>query len=183
MATIEKPNPTIAAMQEVIDKEAIRELVLCYSRAIDRKDVGLLRDLYTEDATDTHGDSFDGPADAYCEFIEQALPHMTYSGHHACNHMISVDGDEGCGEVYALAIHVLPDPENPGARIEDMMCVRYIDNYRRCADGKWRFSKRVVTYDMQLQRPFTGGGLMALGEKDPSYEVCSHALFQRGARS
>lgn len=172
-----------SALQNIIDREAIRDLVLCYSRAIDRKDAALLRDLYTEDATDSHGDSFDGPADKYCDFIEASLPHMTYSGHHACNHMISVNGDEGDGEVYALAFHVIPDQQDPGKQIEDFMCVRYIDNYRRCADGKWRFAKRVVTYDMQLQRPFAGGGLMALGSADPSYEVCKSAFFQRGARA
>ena len=171
------------AIQELIDREAIRDLVLCYSRAIDRKDVGLLRDLYTEDATDTHGDSFDGPADKYCDFIAGSLPYMTYSGHHACNHMIAIDGDQANGEVYCLAFHVIPDQQNPGKQIEDFMCVRYIDNYRRCADGKWRFSKRVVTYDMQLQRPFTGGGLMALGEKDPSYSELLLPFFQRGART
>ncbi len=171
------------AIQQLIDREAIRELVLCYSRAIDRKDVELLRDLYTEDATDSHGDSFDGPADKYCDFIAGSLPYMTYSGHYACNHLIAIQGDEANGEVYALAIHVLPDHANPGAQIEDFLCVRYIDNYRRCADGKWRFSRRVVTYDMRLERPFTGGGLMALGAADPSYEVCRLPLFQRGARA
>ena len=170
------------AIQQLIDREAIRDLVLCYSRAIDRKDVDLLRDLYTEDATDTHGDSFDGTADKYCEFIAASLPHIIYCGHHVCNHMISLDGDTGEGEVYALALHVLPDQTTPGQRVEDLMAVRYIDNYRRCADGKWRFSRRVVTYDMQLQRPFNGRGLMGLGDKDPSYDVCKLPFFQRGAR-
>ena len=151
-----------AAFRELLDKEAIRDLVLLYSRAIDRKDVDLLRDLYTDDATDSHGDSFDGPADKYCDFIAASLPYMTYSGHHGCNHLI---------------------PDGQGGQLEDLMAVRYIDNYRRCADGKWRFSKRVVTYDMKLQRPFTGGGLMALGEKDPSYAVCPQRLFQRGPRA
>ena len=168
-------------LQQVIDKDAIRELVLLYSRAIDRKDVALLRDLYTDDATDSHGDSFDGPADKYCDFIEASLPYMPYSGHHACNHLISVDGDEGNGEVYALAYHLIPNRD--GGQEEDFMAVRYIDNYRRCADGKWRFSKRVVTYDFKIRRPFDGGGLLGLGDKDPSYEVCRQRLFQRGARS
>ena len=168
------------ALQQMIDKDAIRELVLLYSRAIDRKDVALLRDLYTEDATDSHGDSFDGPADAYCDFIEKSLPYMPYSGHHVCNHLISVDGNEANGEVYALAYHLIPNRE--GGQEEDFMAVRYIDNYRRCADGKWRFSKRVVTYDLKIRRPFDGGGLLGLGEKDPSYDVCQQRLFQRGAR-
>lgn len=167
-------------LQSLIDKEAIRELVLLYSRAIDRKDVALLRDLYTDDATDSHGDSFDGPADAYCDFIEKSLPYMPYSGHHVCNHLISVAGDEANGEVYALAYHIIPTRE--GGQEEDFMAVRYIDNYRRCADDKWRFAKRVVTYDLKLRRPFTGGGLLGLGEADPSYQVCQQRLFQRGAR-
>lgn len=173
-------STTPSALQSLIDKDAIRDLVLLYSRAVDRKDVGLLRDLYTDDATDTHGDSFDGPADGYCDFIEKSLPYMPYSGHHVCNHLVSVDGDEGCGEVYALAWHLIPNRE--GGQEEDFMAVRYIDNYRRCADGKWRFAKRVVTYDLKIRRPFDGGGLLGLGDKDPSYAVCADRLFQRGAR-
>lgn len=174
---------TSVEIQKIIDKEAIRDLVLLYSRSIDRKDIDLLRDLYTEDATDTHGDSFDGPADKYCDFIEGSLPYMQYSGHHVCNHMISVEGDEGNGEVYALAYHYIPDQKNPDQWIEDFMAVRYIDNYRREADGKWRFSKRVITYDMHIIRPYDGNGLLGSSPVDPSYEVCKHRMFQRGARA
>jgi hypothetical protein len=170
------------AFQRLIDKDAIRDLVLCYSRGIDRKDVELLRDLYTEDATDTHGTTFDGPASAYCDFIAGVLPYMTYSGHHVCNHMISVEGDEGNGEVYAIAYHCFRDPQDPGKWVEDFMTVRYIDNYRRCADGKWRFSKRVVTYDMHTVGPFNGDGLLGSSPVDPSYEVCRQRFFQRGPR-
>ncbi|MEW9855457.1 nuclear transport factor 2 family protein [Novosphingobium sp. M1R2S20] len=169
------------ALRVLLDKEAIRQLVLLYSRAVDRKDVELLRDLYTEDATDSHGDSYDGPAKGYCDFIEQSLPYMPYSGHHVCNHLISVEGDEGNGEVYALAYHLIPNRD--GSQEEDFMAVRYIDNYRRCSDGRWRFSKRVVTYDFKIRRPFDGGGTLGQGPADPSYETCRQRLFQRGARA
>lgn len=169
------------AVQVLLDKDAIRDLVLLYSRAIDRQDIELLRDLYTDDATDTHGDSFDGNAEDYCEFIAGAFPHMPYSGHHVCNHLIAVDGDEAGGEVYALAWHLVPGRD--GGRQEDFMAVRYIDNYRRCPDGKWRFSKRVVTYDFKLRRPFDGGGLLGQGAMDPSYAINANALFARGRRT
>lgn len=168
------------AMQQLIDKDAIRDLVLLYSRAIDRQDIELLRDLYTDDATDTHGDSFDGSAQDYCRFIAGAFPFMPYSGHHICNHLIAVDGDTASGEVYALAWHLIPNRE--GGREEDFMAVRYIDNYRRCDDGHWRFSKRVVTYDFKLRRPFEGGGMLGQGPLDPSYAICTQRLFARGAR-
>lgn len=173
--------PQASAVQALIDKDAIRDLVLLYARAIDRQDIDLLRDLYTEDATDTHGDSFDGAAPDYCDFIARAFPHMPYSGHHICNHLIAVDGETASGEVYALAWHLIPTREGGGE--EDFMAVRYIDNYRRCADGRWRFSKRVVTYDFKLRRPFDGGGLLGLGERDPSYAQCLHPLFGRGRRT
>jgi hypothetical protein len=63
------------------------------------------------------------------------------------------------------------------------MAVRYIDNYRRCADGKWRFSKRVVTYDMHVERTFAGDGLLGSSPVDPSYEVLKQRFFQRGPRA
>ena len=170
------------ALQQLIDKDAIRELVACYSRAIDRKDFELLRDLYTEDGTDSHGEAYNGAAEGYFQFIEQSVPHLPYSGHYVCNHLISVDGDEGNGEVYALAYHVVPGASGSGGLEEFLMVMRYVDTYRRCADGKWRFSSRYVTDDMNLHRPFTGGGLMGLGDKDPSYGICLQPLFQRGMR-
>lgn len=169
------------ALQELLDKDAIRELVLLYSRGVDRKDGSLLRDLYTKDATDSHGDTFDGPADDYCSFLQNSFPHMPYSGHHVCNHLISVDGDEGHGEVYALAYHLIPAAY--GSCTEDFMAVRYIDNYRREHDGRWRFSKRVVTYDFRIRRPFGDKNGLNAWPSDPSYQLLPHALFQRGRRT
>ncbi len=159
-------------------KEAIRDLVLLYSRAVDRKDVALLRTLYTDDAIDTHGDSFDGGAADYCDFIEKSVPHIRYSGHHVCNHLISVDGDTGEGEVYAIAWHIFPDKQ--GGLTEDCMCVRYIDRYRR-DEGIWRFAKRIVTYDMRKVGPF--GGSVNAPEDDASYANLTSKLFSRGGRA
>jgi ketosteroid isomerase-like protein len=172
-----------AALQALIDKDAIRDLVLLYSRAIDRKDGALLRDLYTEDATDTHGTDFSGTASEFCTFMDSSWPHLRYSGHHACNHLIEVQGDVACGEVYAIAEHCLPDAAKPDAWIEDFLIVRYLDTYRRCEDGKWRFSKRKVVYDMHIKRPFNGDGdLGSSGAIDPSYGELPMRLFARGAR-
>jgi hypothetical protein len=167
-------------LRTLADKEAIRELGMLYSRAIDRKDVALLRTLYTEDATDTHGDSYDGDAAGYCEFIERSLPYMRYSGHHVCNHLVSVDGDTGEGEIYAIACHVVPD--GAGGWIEDLLWVRYIDRYRRVG-GRWRFAKRVVTYDYRSRRPAeVADDTIPDGSGDASYVTLASRLFARGDR-
>lgn len=170
-----------SALQTLIAKEQIRELVLSYSRGVDRKDAALLATLYTDDATDTHGDTFDGPAGEYVQFLEKAFPYMRYSGHHVCNHMISVNGDEGEGEVYAIAYHIVPT--RAGGWEEDFMCVRYIDRYRKESDGRWRFAKRVVTYDYRIKRPLdTPEGAIPDPLADASYQTLSSRLFQRGPR-
>lgn len=169
-------------LDTLLAKEEIRELVLLYSRGVDRKDGPLLRTLYTADATDTHGDSFDGSAEDYVNFLERAFPHMRYSGHHVCNHLISVDGDEGYGEVYALAYHAIPD--GTGGWMEDFMAVRYIDRYRKEADGRWRFAKRVVTYDLRARRPLPDVDTNAPAvTHDPSYDELKSRLFARGPRA
>jgi ketosteroid isomerase-like protein len=169
------------ALAMLVDKEAIRELVLLYSRGVDRKDGQLLRTLYTADATDTHGDTFDGPADKYVDFLEQAFPFMRYSGHHVCNHLISIDGDAGEGEVYALAYHAIPDGK--GGWMEDFMAVRYLDRYRREQDGRWRFAKRVVTYDLKVRRALDTVPPAADATADASYAELLSRLFARGERA
>lgn len=174
-------NTTPDAIADLIAKEEIRELALLYSRGVDRKDSDLLRTLYTGDATDTHGDTFDGSASDYVDFLEGAFPYMRYSGHHICNHLISVDGDEGEGEVYALALHILPDGSD--GWLEDFMCVRYLDRYRRGEDGRWRFAKRVVTYDMRTRRPYNPRESTDEKGTDPSYAELTSRLFNHGPRA
>lgn len=173
------------ALQELVAKDAIRELAMLYSRGCDRKDIALLRTLYTADATDSHDVSFDGPADEYVDFLERSVPYMRYSGHHICNHLIAVDVEAGTGEgeIYALAWHIIPDRANPGAWIEDFMCVRYIDRYAKEADGRWRFAQRVVTYDMRTQRPHEPHRDAADPAADPSYATLAMRLFQAGSRA
>lgn len=168
------------AIDTLIAKDAIRELAMLYSRGVDRKDAALLRTLYTADATDTHGDTFDGPAEQYVDFLETAFPYIRYSGHHICNHLIAVNGDTAEGELYAIAYHIIPDGK--GGWLEDLMCVRYLDHYRKEQDGRWRFAKRLVTYDMRGRREFTEPDSIPQSNTDPSFEFLKSRLFARGAR-
>jgi len=114
--------------------------------------------------------------------LEKSFPHMPYSGHHICNHLVSVDGDCGEGEVYAIAYHVFPDRK--GGWIEDFMTVRYVDRYRK-EHGRWLFASRVVSFDHRTQRPLSSAEAATFPppEQDPSYTALSSRLFKRGARA
>jgi len=168
------------ALSVLVAKDQIRELALLYSRGVDRHDVALLRTLYASDATDTHGDTFDGGAKEYVDYLERSFPHMPFSAHNVCNHLISVNGDEGEGEVYAVAIHIIPDRK--GGWLEDFMCCRYIDRYRK-ESGRWLFAKRVVTYDLRIARPFSATPAGHAEDGDSSYTALTGRLFARGVRA
>lgn len=167
------------AIEMLVAKDEIRELAQLYSRGVDRKDIGLLRTLYTADSIDRHGPYYDGPVEGYFAFLERSLPHMHVGAHFICNHLISVDGDAGEGEVYAIAWHLIPDGK--GGLLHDMQAVRYIDTYRR-EDGRWRFAKRVVSFDMKLVQPAADHGAKPDPERDPSYAELLSPLFARGSR-
>jgi ketosteroid isomerase-like protein len=168
------------AMATLIAKEEIRELAMLYSRGVDRKDIALLKTLYTADATDDHGPHYNGPVEGYLAFLERSLPHMHIGGHFICNHLVSVDGDTADGEVYAIAWHLIPDGK--GGLLHDMQAVRYIDNYAR-EDGKWRFAKRVVTFDMKMVQPASDHGDKPDPATDRSYSQLLSPLFRRGGRA
>jgi hypothetical protein len=170
------------ALATLLAKDEIRELAMLYSRGCDRKDFELVRSLYTADATDSHDESFDGPADDYVDFLARSLPHAPYSGHHICNHLVSVDVDrgEGEGEIYAVAYHIIPDRK--GGWLEDFMCVRYVDRYRK-EHNKWRFAQRIVSYDMRTVQPHVPHRDAADPLSDASYTTLKSRLFARGARA
>ena len=167
------------ALSDIIAKEEIRDLVHLYSRGVDRKDIALLRTLYTRDGTDHHGDHFKGTAEEYIAFLEQGLPHMTVSNHCVCNHLIAVDGNEGDGEVYAIAYHLYPDGE--GGTTEDIAIVRYNDRYRK-EDGRWKFTSRVVVFDQRSKRSVPSPDPLGPPEDDPSHALRSR-IFARGPRA
>jgi hypothetical protein len=167
------------ALATLIAKDQIRELAMLYSRGVDRKDIELLRSLYAKGSTDNHGKYFNGNAEDYLKFLERSLPHMPMSGHFIANHLISVDGDQAEGEIYALCYHLLPDGK--GGFVEDFKAVRYIDRYLK-EDGRWRFAARVVTFDLESARPACGGPPIA-PSTDPSYSTLVNRLFANGPRA
>jgi ketosteroid isomerase-like protein len=169
------------ALATLIAKDEIRELAMLYSRGVDRKDLELLATLYTADGVDTHGKYYQGSAEGYIRFLAESLPHFPYSGHHICNHLVSVSGDVGEGEVYVVAYHIIPDGK--GGYVEDIQNVRYLDQYRK-EDGRWKFAARNVVFDMHTVRPYpTLDGPPSGGREDLSYDVLAGRLFARGPRA
>jgi len=64
-----------AALQALLDKQEITELLTPYLRSVDRGDVDTLRACYLPGATEDHGGLFVGPATEYVDGITPDLTH------------------------------------------------------------------------------------------------------------
>lgn len=172
-------------LEELRAREQIRELVLAYCRAIDRKDFVLLRKLYHEGAGDEHGLNPSGTADEFFERLPGLMEPVQALHHSITNHAIKVEGDYAEGEAYVSAFHVV---DLNGERYSFLQGARYLDKYER-RDGVWKFAHRRVVTDW-LQRygvapdvlenapEIHGMRLGISGPDDPSHSY--FRLFRRG---
>ncbi len=174
-------------LQTLLDKDAIRDLVLCYSRGVDRQDFAFLRTLYTEDAIeDDHGGAYSGSAEGYVDWLERVMGRVMNSSHMVHNHMIVIDGpDRAQGEVY-LSGHSRLKLEEGG--YEDLTHgMRYLDHYAK-KGGVWRFARRTIIVDWLEAGPTEwdparadtrGAEFGKPGPGDASYRVLEHPFFGR----
>lgn len=136
----------------LLAKDEIRDLVLRYCRAIDRRDYAALPALYHEDATDDHSPMYQGSASGYLEWLPSMLETMTVTSHMVQNHLVIVDGDRAEGEVTMISYHLTRDES--GQDVEIVIGGRYLDRYER-RDGSWRFSHRKIVMDWNQIQPST----------------------------
>jgi hypothetical protein len=174
-------------MQLLIDKDAIRDLVLLYSRGVDRQDFALLRSLYTQDAVeDNHSGLFTGSAEAYVDWLETSLPRVATTTHAVQNHLIVVEDETHAqGEVYVLAYHRLP--ADGGGWFDQIHGSRYLDHYEK-RSGRWLFARRSVAIDWKRRGPSSwdsdhpdvpGMPVGTHDAADPSYHVLENVHFAR----
>lgn len=130
-------------LQELLDREAIRDCLYRYCRGIDRRDEEALRSAYWPDATDRHG-AYVGPA---AGFVTAALEKLRTAGrmvHVLANILIELHGDAAAAESYFVAFQ--EEPAADGGSQETLLCGRYVDRMEQ-RGGEWRIAARTVTYD------------------------------------
>jgi hypothetical protein len=187
----------LIALQRLVDREEIRDVVLRFARAIDRLDIDLGRTVFWED-----GGFEDGIVEGRAEdFMPALLGDTVRAMFAATQHFISnirVDFESSSlafSESYFLAFHLL----NPGrealdamlgaARMQElgsdygrayelMVGGRYFDRFERRGDI-WRIKKRRFVCDWTTSQAASGigsGGFARLWKlwgsrdhQDPSY--------------
>ena len=175
-------------VQELWDRDAVRDCVARYCRGVDRFDRELVLSAFHPDATDEHGKFVGNPEEFVAwAFDQHANAHLS-TQHCMLNHRSEIDGDVAHAETYFMFISMnkLGKPLTMGGG-------RYIDRMER-REGKWAIANRVCLRDWAMldkqpdmndlssftstrsqmsdtMRNFMNGGPGAARDKtDPSYQ-------------
>jgi uncharacterized protein (TIGR02246 family) len=125
-------------IQNIEDKDAIRELTAKYCYAVVAQDSKALINMFTEDGVfdmspEMHFEGRDQLAKLYTDKIDEVAPKPFIQ-----SHVITVNGDNATGNC-AVEIRLIDDGKAVTA------CGHYNDTYRK-VDGDWKFARR----DFQL---------------------------------
>lgn len=156
------------AVQELLDKQAIREATVRYCRGVDRLDADLLCSAYHPDALDEHPGSTYSGTDIGPRMTSELREAFHLTSHSISTQTIAVHGDVAAAETYSTGRHVLRD----GRRVQSL--VRYVDRFER-RDGDWRIVHRVAIVELTDVLPapeaeLGGLGLARRDRTDPSYD-------------
>lgn len=136
---------------ELKDREAIKEVIYRYCRAVDRLDMKMLRSVYHDDATQRHPDFYGSPDD-FVKYVEHNLKALWRSQHSISNLSIELDGDKAYVECYARALHLghidpPPDSHFPAGWV-NVGYYRYIDILQK-REGVWKILDRTLALTSQ----------------------------------
>jgi ketosteroid isomerase-like protein len=157
-------------LQTVADKQAIRELIYTYCRAVDRLDIPLGHSIWHDDGYADYGaDYYQGPGkgviDTICQHHTQLLSHS----HQVTNILIELDGDKAGSEAYVYGtMRLMQD----GRLMHLGIWARYLDAWER-RGGRWGLVRRMVVYDHEEIREARAMGQAIRSTRDasdPSYQ-------------
>lgn len=155
-----------AALELLVARQQIADVIYRYARGIDRMDFDLVRSCYHPDAYDDHG-AFAGNVEAFISAVAQFLARWTATQHFMGNMLIEIDGQRARAETYAVAYHRREDAEGNGK--DDIMGVRYVDRFEQ-RNGLWKIAYRVVASEWRRVDTVSGarhrGELGVWGRRD-----------------
>lgn len=155
----------MSKLQELMDREAIRDCLYRYCRGIDRADEASLRSSYWPDATDQHG-AYSGPAEGFIQMALEVFKTNPRNIHQVSNILIEFDGaSRALVETYFNALQ--RGASKDGVVRQFLLVGRYCDVFEKRGD-EWRVARRTVTYDwVEEQAVPEGADAERFGPRQP----------------
>ena len=163
-----KPTESVEQRLQVLeDRRAILNTLHAYGHCLDYGDEQGFMDCWTEDAV-LGWTVYAGPLHGHDRIRAGFRAHThapdAWHKHMLAEPQISVHGDTA--RVYSMFFRL--DPYVSTAAPEIYAFGRYIDALRRCADGRWRFTERVVEKEAaRAEVPASAAGRRTSGTVGP----------------
>ena len=139
----------MTAVQALLDKQSISELLMRYSRSIDRRDWDLTRSVYWPEATDEHL-LYKGGVSGFIELAASFVVDMP-TMHFLGNILIDLQSvTSAFSETYFMAYHDMPGEERKNL----ILWGRYLDSHEK-REGQWKISSRTLALDAYSLTPTT----------------------------
>lgn len=142
-------TPTSKILEELADREAIRECLYRYSRGVDRLDADMVRSAYWPDCVDNHM-GFTGNAEEFIAWSFPIMGTMDQTMHMIGNVLMTIRGEVADVESYFYGIHRINLPD--GAKSDVIGAGRYLDRLEKRGE-EWRIKERMVVTDWFRQYP------------------------------
>ncbi|GGC37100.1 hypothetical protein GCM10011371_25670 [Novosphingobium marinum] len=148
-----RESESLTAIERLIARDEVRQLLSLYSHGIDRCDEEELKKVFWPDATCDYG-TFSGNAWEFATGLIAALRELDRTQHLICNVVIDVtSATTARAQTSVLAYHELPDED--GRPIVRVVGGRYLDR-AECRNGEWRLAERLYLMDWNQNGPDTG---------------------------
>jgi len=141
-------TPSDAAVQALLDRAHIRDVILRYARGIDRRDWALVAACFVPGARVDYVFVPAAPIEDVIPAIRTALARFASTMHTMANQVIDFNGDGADSETYAVCYHRI---ETPAPQLFTVG-MKYFDNLVRYGD-EWRIGQRRITFEWQSTAP------------------------------
>ena len=166
---------TSSEVCELAAKQAIRDVLSAYCRAMDRCDRDLALATWHSGGTCDYLNSFQGTGTEFVDWVLVRHSRLLRHSHQVTNVDIKVDveNDRAVSEAYVTATLWRP-PE--GSPTETLSRGRYLDRWSN-RDGRWAIDHRVFVQDLMTNTPIPANSLELVAAQsrrdpaDPSYEL------------
>lgn len=163
---------TDAMLAVLLAKDAIRERLHDYVRAMDRMDDELGRSVFHPDAPADYGTIYRGTGHGFIDFVHAAHATMLAHTHQLGSIAIAVEGERAASEAYVTVTLRMRSPD--GQLLDSRSCGRYLDRWAR-RDGRWAISERRYVHEFDNLAPVAQAQFGTAGLRDRSDPV--YALF------
>jgi hypothetical protein len=143
-------TPDPSALEGLVARAAIADVLASHSRGVDRADLNLLTGAYHADATVDYG-FFQGPGTALAAILAGAQKGQPVTLHRTNQSWVRVEGERATAESYVIAYL---ETREGGSATQRFVGGRYLDRLAQ-RGGEWKLSHRTYVMDWNTNRPST----------------------------